>query len=208
MNEARIFSVLSVPWATYWNPQMEWSRTRTWRVPLLFRPCPVVHAFHQWHVIASLPLWKHFLVSVENGGTLCSLRLELFAERKRRKIIGQVKVISFICLDFIDYFFIHQKSKYQSCSFHCCSLLSMFAWPYITIMTHISFLCTAQYQSMKKEIERLKMVSMKLPTSLGSSYFHVDPTEPGPSEPSWQMLDMGKLSLGGNPVPLKHGFKS
>eukprot|EP00268_Persea_americana_P036505 TRINITY_DN35999_c1_g1_i1.p1 TRINITY_DN35999_c1_g1~~TRINITY_DN35999_c1_g1_i1.p1 ORF type:complete len:344 (-),score=70.53 TRINITY_DN35999_c1_g1_i1:294-1325(-) len=66
----------------------------------------------------------------------------------------------------------------------------------------------AQYQSMKKEIERLKMVSMKLPTSLGSSYFHVDPTEPGPSEPSWQMLDMGKLSLGGNPVPLKHGFKS
>lgn len=210
INVDRIFSMVSNAMGHLQEPQMEWSRIRTWRVQCSNYFSGLVHAFHQWHVstTASLPMKSISWYLSGNCGSLYLLHLESFSESKRRKNHWS-KLTLFLSLSrFHLYFFIHQNSEVKIWIMFFQCLISMFAWPYITIMTHVSLLCTAQYQSMKNEIEMLKMVSLKLPKSRSSSYFHVGPTEPDPSEPTWQMLDMAKLSLGGNSVPLKNGFKS
>ncbi|KAG2672466.1 hypothetical protein I3843_13G035700 [Carya illinoinensis] len=53
-----------------------------------------------------------------------------------------------------------------------------------------------QYQSLKKELERVKIGFAKSPNSKVSSYFGSSPAAEGSrSEAAWQMLDMGKLNI-------------
>lgn len=58
------------------------------------------------------------------------------------------------------------------------------------------FIVTGQYQSLKKELERVKIGFAKSPNSKVSSYFGSSPAAEGSrSEAAWQMLDMGKLNI-------------
>uniref|UniRef100_A0A2N9GZF9 BZIP domain-containing protein n=1 Tax=Fagus sylvatica TaxID=28930 RepID=A0A2N9GZF9_FAGSY len=53
-----------------------------------------------------------------------------------------------------------------------------------------------QYQSLKKELERLKVAFTKSRSSKVSAYFGSSPAaESSRSEATWQMLDMGKLNI-------------
>jgi len=64
-----------------------------------------------------------------------------------------------------------------------------------------------QYQSLKNEAERLKAIyGRHRRTKSAASCFEPGTAEADPSITTWQMLDFGKLSLGGNPVPLRHGL--
>ncbi|KAF8395460.1 hypothetical protein HHK36_019406 [Tetracentron sinense] len=66
-----------------------------------------------------------------------------------------------------------------------------------------------QYQSLMKEAEKLKMGSTNHLKGKSSTYFMTGPAAGAiTSLTNWQMLDIGKLSLGGNPVTLNHGFRS
>lgn len=66
---------------------------------------------------------------------------------------------------------------------------------------------TGQYQTLKSEAERLKMIyGCHRRSKSAASCFEMDPSNTGTSGVSWQMLDMGKLSLGGSLVPMKHGL--
>ncbi|KAL4182853.1 hypothetical protein AMTRI_Chr11g95220 [Amborella trichopoda] len=66
-----------------------------------------------------------------------------------------------------------------------------------------------QHQSLKKEVQRLKMVHRVEPeNSSSSSHSSDNQTKAAAHDISWQLLEMGKLSLGGNPIPLKLGFRS
>lgn len=196
-----------MPWATYRNPRWNGPESEHGgsNAPITFQALSMPSTSGMSQL---LPMKSISWYLSGNCGSLYLLHLESFAESKRRKNHWS-KLTLFLSLSrFHLYFFIHQNSEVKIWIMFFQCLISMFAWPYITIMTHVSLLCTAQYQSMKNEIEMLKMVSLKLPKSRSSSYFHVGPTEPDPSEPTWQMLDMAKLSLGGNSVPLENGFKS
>lgn len=94
MNEARIFSVLSVPWATYWNPQMEWSRTKhggsryfsglvLLSMPstsgMLLPPCPCESI--SWYLLKMAVLFAHCvwncLLKGKEDKSLVQLRLFL-----------------------------------------------------------------------------------------------------------------------------------
>ncbi|XP_010912379.1 basic leucine zipper 34 [Elaeis guineensis] len=64
-----------------------------------------------------------------------------------------------------------------------------------------------QYQTLKSEAERLKVIYGRHRRSKSAaSCFEMGPLNTDTSEVSWQILDMGKLSLGESPVPMKHGL--
>lgn len=59
------------------------------------------------------------------------------------------------------------------------------------------FIVTGQYQSLKKELEGVKIGFANSPNGKVSSYFGSSPAAEGStrSEATWQMLDMGKLNI-------------
>lgn len=55
-----------------------------------------------------------------------------------------------------------------------------------------------QHQSLKNEAERLRMICGRHRRSKSvAACFEMDPSELDPSPINWQMLDLGKLNLGG-----------
>ena len=80
-------------------------------------------------------------------------------------------------------------------------LTKIIGWWHLFFFLNImpTFFVTGQYQSLKKERERLKVAFTKSRSSKVSAYFGSSPAaESSRSEATWQMLDMGKLNISWN----------
>ncbi|XP_026658808.2 basic leucine zipper 34-like [Phoenix dactylifera] len=77
----------------------------------------------------------------------------------------------------------------------------------ITSLQQEKIMKDGQYQTLKSEAERLKMIYGRHRRSKSAAAcFEMGPTTTDTSQVSRGMLDMGKLSLGGSPVAMKHGL--
>ncbi|XP_008799706.1 basic leucine zipper 6 [Phoenix dactylifera] len=78
----------------------------------------------------------------------------------------------------------------------------------ITILRQEKMMRDGQYQSLKSEAERLKMIyGCQRSLRSAASCFEMGFSNAADiSGDSWPMLDIGKLSLGGSPVPTRHGL--
>ncbi|KAL6619464.1 hypothetical protein ACP70R_034603 [Stipagrostis hirtigluma subsp. patula] len=77
----------------------------------------------------------------------------------------------------------------------------------ISSLQHAKLIKDGQTQALKNEAERLKQMSARHRRSRSvTSCYDPSPFGADASAVNWQMLDMGKLSLNGSPVPPRGGY--